>query len=247
MTDNLICFSHFRRSFEKEQSATGSHSNELGPVSFENRLYDDLHAADKVNLPDGKVTLEQSHYATPSAGVSTSLGEYASPLPPPQTLNDYADIAASKDFHLPSSGIGAGAAGVYEMPPDVKKMPPQEWVQFNNDDEKKVPITDFVAAPQYSDPYDLSYPPSYRSSPPSSIQGVSLADLKHAEEDNDMVLPDVYGDLEGDITATTPRLSSSMNSNASGGDTQQNNNEAQMSPSKQITVISQQNIDTSEA
>ena len=193
--------------------------------------------------------MEQSHYATPSAGVSTSLGEYASPLPPPQILNDYADIAAAKDFHLPSSGVGAGAAGVYEMPSDVKKMPPQEWVQFNNDDdEKKAPITDFVSAPQYTDPYDLSYPPSYRSSPPSSIQGVSLANLEHATG-NDVTLPDVYGDLEGDVTATTPRLSSSMNSNAygvidGGEQQQQNNNVMQTSPSKQINVVSSQhNID----
>ena len=232
---NVTSLFYFRRFFQKEQSTTGSSNNELGPVSFENRLYDDLHAFDKVNLPNSRATVEQSHYATPSAGaadVSTSLGEYASPLPPPPTLNEYADIAAAKAFYPSAAGVGGGDAGVYEDPGDItSKKTPHEWVQFN-EDEKKAPITDFVT-PQY----DHSYPPSYRSSPPSSIQAVSLADLKYME--NEVVLPDVYGDLESDTT--TPRLSSSMNSNAE----IQNNNVSEVSPSKQINVT--QNLDSSEA
>ena len=169
-------------------------------------MYDDLHTdGNKVNLPDGKATVEQSHYATPS-GIQTSLSEYASPLPPPPTLDDYADIETANSFDLSSQGA---VGGVYEEVGDITgKKTPNQWVQFHDEVKEKAPITDFVT-PQYTDPYDLSYPPSYRSSQPSTIQGVSLADLKGAVG-SEVVLPDVYGDLDG--TATTPRLSSSMDS-----------------------------------
>ncbi|XP_066926694.1 low-density lipoprotein receptor-related protein 1-like isoform X2 [Clytia hemisphaerica] len=221
-----------KRLFTKEAPTTCG-ANELGPVSFENRLYDDLHS-DKVQLPESnnRPAVEQNHYTTPQeAGVSTSLGEYASPMPLPATLGDYAEIAGAK--FPPAEGATVGA--VYEEP-DIKKAPPQrDWVQFTDDGDNmnKPPITDFVT-PQYTDPYDLgkyepgslpSYPPSYRSSPPETpSHSVSLADMKNA----DYELPDI----DGDINKTTPRLSNSPIKNLD------NNNKITLESTRQFSVTS---------
>ena len=81
----------------------------------------------------------------------TSLGEYASPMPPPANFGgDYADIAAAPEFKLPPPSYGAESTNV------TTKKKPQDWIQFEEEPtETKAPISDFVSANEYPDPYDL--------------------------------------------------------------------------------------------
>jgi hypothetical protein len=185
----------FSRRFEKHPES------ELGPVSFENRLYDDLNKQQKVQLPDnGNLIAKPSHYTTPVAATPTTLSEYASPMPPPNFSADYVDIAAAPEFKLPVHG----AYGTELTDSTTTKKQPQNWVQFEEEStEKKAPISDFVSANEYADPYDLvnmDGPPMYTNVDPDRKQSVSLADSKNPLADE--FLPDVVGDLE----PTTPRL-----------------------------------------
>lgn len=132
----------FRR-FNKPPTAT----SDPGPVSFENQLYDDIHAGNKVELPVHS-NEESPRYTIPTANVTNSLA-------------DYANVAAAEGHVLSE----------YEDS-NHKKGLPSNWVQFTEDEEEKRtpekhPITNFVQPAEYRDPYDLDGvldpPPDYTS------------------------------------------------------------------------------------
>jgi len=164
-----------RRFNEKAPTQT-----DLGPVSFENKLYDDLHNGNKVQLPDSVNVPEQPRYEAPM---------------PTATLHDYADVAAARDYTLPT----------YQEPDGyLVKKNPKNWVQFPAETEaKKVPVTDFVESSQYCNPYDFegsTEPPSDNANDITT----SLGDLRNIKRENS--LPGVEGGFENESPMNTERI-----------------------------------------
>jgi len=112
---------------------------------FENQLYDDLNQP-PITLDGQSVTNQQAGSREGSRAGSR---------------------AGSR------RGEGARAAAVIPVNPvDIKKVP-KEWVKFEKGDEKP-PITDFVSAELYSDPYNLEDPPAYTSRAATPVGSVRL-------------------------------------------------------------------------